>query len=417
MLDVYKKHTLKGIMVGKKSNTRRKYRKDVNVAKAEKARRNWRKGGNVVRAVNGCWGEKAWAATIHPVDDNVDDDCKRRASMTRDHLLRSIVSESHAIDEKSLTPRYRFDSPVIVPKNIRPSSTEHHHEVVEMNIIKKTPRMTTGGRVPRKQQSNLVEKPHHGSSHIIVSPGEHDVLFGRGVGIYNRPGNVRFRKIVEEQEGAYRALETSPEKTKCSEAVMDQVRSHGGRFLIRYEESLDERFVRASMTQDYSLESTAPEPRINEQTLAPGYKLNDESSSVTAANCFVKQSSSPVISPNNAVKMPKEQNKSGDDINYVIVSKGKDDVLTGRGNSSNLHPGNERFRGLIQKRKETYHNLKTRPQKKRFSEGIVDEVQLYGGRFLKRLPGDETWILQDRNKAREKVSQALRDASKYKSTA
>ncbi len=176
---------------------------------------------------------------------------------------------------------------------------------------------------------------------------------------------------------------------------------------------------RASMTRDYLLKSTAPEPRINEQTLAPGYKLNDESSSATAANCFVKQSSSPVISPNNAVKMPKEQNKSGDDIDYVIVSKGKNDVLTGRGNSINLHPGNERFRCLIQKRKETYQNLKTRPQKKRFSERIIDEVQLYGGQFLKRLPGslDEIWILQDRNKAREKVSQALRDASKYKSTA
>lgn len=100
-----------------------------------------------------------------------------------------------------------------------------------------------------------------------------------------------------------------------------------------------------------------------------------------------------------------------------------DDVLLGRGRCCNDHPGNRKFRQLIQMCKPKYQRLERATDKKKLRKAIVRFIQRMGGRFLKleRQGGDHDhpshellgrfyYIVTDIT-AREKVSQALREAS------
>ena len=66
----------------------------------------------------------------------------------------------------------------------------------------------------------------------ILEPGRFDVVFGRGKGNQNRPGNTRFRHIIDMHMDKY---ETSNKygKTDVSERVMRLIRESSGRFLKR----------------------------------------------------------------------------------------------------------------------------------------------------------------------------------------
>ena len=55
-------------------------------------------------------------------------------------------------------------------------------------------------------------------------------VFGRGKGLQNRPGNVRFRHIVEMNLGQYEKSNRH-DKTKLSESVMKIIQDSSGRFL------------------------------------------------------------------------------------------------------------------------------------------------------------------------------------------
>jgi hypothetical protein len=90
-----------------------------------------------------------------------------------------------------------------------------------------------------------------------------------------------------------------------------------------------------------------------------------------------------------------------------------DDILAGRGGSINVHPGNIKFRKLIdQYRREYLQARKTlKPQINRAIVNIVRRK--YGGRFLKR--EGELWYEIGDARAQEKVGQAFRQkASKMR---
>lgn len=86
------------------------------------------------------------------------------------------------------------------------------------------------------------------------------------------------------------------------------------------------------------------------------------------------------------------------------------DVLYGRGGGTNHHPGNKRYRKLVEARKVDYVNSK-RLDKPLVALEIIKEwrSQVPSGRFLKI--DDQTGLWQDvgDRKAREKTSQALRE--------
>lgn len=89
----------------------------------------------------------------------------------------------------------------------------------------------------------------------------------------------------------------------------------------------------------------------------------------------------------------------------------ENDVLCGRGGSINSHPGNERFRRLVEKRKRVYLTARFKREKRLIASSIVSEIRALDppGRFLARDPKSGMWKDIGDEKARDKTSQALRE--------
>jgi len=83
------------------------------------------------------------------------------------------------------------------------------------------------------------------------------------------------------------------------------------------------------------------------------------------------------------------------------------DVLSGRGGGTNVHPGNRNFRDLINLHRRAY--LKARKNDKpAISRAIVRSIRENKGRFLKKDEKSGLWYEIGDDAAREKTSQALR---------
>jgi hypothetical protein len=94
---------------------------------------------------------------------------------------------------------------------------------------------------------------------------------------------------------------------------------------------------------------------------------------------------------------------SEEGINYF----NDNDVLSGRGGGTNVHPGNRHFRDLINLHRRAY--LKARKNDKpAISRAIVRGIRENNGAFLKRDEKTGLWFEIGDDAAREKTSQALR---------
>jgi len=95
-----------------------------------------------------------------------------------------------------------------------------------------------------------------------------------------------------------------------------------------------------------------------------------------------------------------------------IVLPRENDVLFGRGGGTNHHPGNRRWRQLVEDRKHEYAR-QSRLEKPMVSQHIIDRwrAQVPAGRFLKKNRTTGFWNDVGDKKAREKTSQALREKS------
>lgn len=83
------------------------------------------------------------------------------------------------------------------------------------------------------------------------------------------------------------------------------------------------------------------------------------------------------------------------------------DVLSGRGGGTNVHPGNRNFRDLINLHRRAY--LKARKNDKpAISRAIVRSIRENNGKFLKKDEKTGLWFEIGDDAAREKTSQALR---------
>lgn len=87
------------------------------------------------------------------------------------------------------------------------------------------------------------------------------------------------------------------------------------------------------------------------------------------------------------------------------------DVLQGRGQGVQRHPGNEKYRHLVHVNKRIYAQC-PRQDKVKISKGIVAAIREFGGRFL--ILDERTSVYSDigDKKATEKTSQALREGQK-----
>jgi hypothetical protein len=66
---------------------------------------------------------------------------------------------------------------------------------------------------------------------IVVIPTKLDICFGRGKGIMKYPGNLRFRKVIEERLESYDDAQTKGEKSDIIREVVVELSSSGSRFL------------------------------------------------------------------------------------------------------------------------------------------------------------------------------------------
>jgi len=90
-----------------------------------------------------------------------------------------------------------------------------------------------------------------------------------------------------------------------------------------------------------------------------------------------------------------------------ITTPNENDILSGRGAGVNLHPGNLRYRKLIQSYKLQY--VKSDPVKKKQIIKFVFNTAKQYGRFLKLDPITDDWTTVSDEEARMKVGQALRE--------
>ncbi len=95
----------------------------------------------------------------------------------------------------------------------------------------------------------------------------------------------------------------------------------------------------------------------------------------------------------------------------IVVKPHENDILLGRGGNNNKHIGNEKLRTLARSQVERYRNS-TKKDKSKISRELVFYIRNMHppGRFLKRNAFSEQWEDVGDDIAREKTSQALRDA-------
>ncbi|KAL3822591.1 hypothetical protein ACHAXA_011510 [Cyclostephanos tholiformis] len=103
----------------------------------------------------------------------------------------------------------------------------------------------------------------------------------------------------------------------------------------------------------------------------------------------------------------------------VVTTPHPTDVLCGRGGRINSHPGNVRFRSLVEMNRRRYLDVMTRKaEKARIAASIVACVRAHGGgggggggRFLKEDAASGTWIEIGDERAIKKTGQALRECA------
>eukprot|EP00980_Cylindrotheca_fusiformis_P030455 scaffold24835_cov113-Cylindrotheca_fusiformis.AAC.2 len=90
-----------------------------------------------------------------------------------------------------------------------------------------------------------------------------------------------------------------------------------------------------------------------------------------------------------------------------VFTFSENDVLSGRGGGTNVHPGNRNFRDLINTHRRAYLKAK-KNDKPEISKAVVRAIRDAGGRFLKKDEKTQLWFEIGDSQAREKTSQAFR---------
>ncbi|KAL7486186.1 hypothetical protein ACHAW6_011781 [Cyclotella cf. meneghiniana] len=95
-----------------------------------------------------------------------------------------------------------------------------------------------------------------------------------------------------------------------------------------------------------------------------------------------------------------------------ITTPHANDVLSGRGNLVNRHPGNEHFRSLVKQYKEEYVSC-PKSRKAMYSKLIYNDIRSLHppGRFLKQDPNTKIWNDIGKKTALAKARQALREGA------
>ena len=104
----------------------------------------------------------------------------------------------------------------------------------------------------RHPSAKLCESPN--TSYVIYDPLPNDILLGRGKPTQNRPGNVRYRDLLDKYVGKYNKGENGT-KVFVSANIVRIVKEEGGRFLKELEDGgwveVDEATARAKVSDAF----------------------------------------------------------------------------------------------------------------------------------------------------------------------
>jgi hypothetical protein len=111
--------------------------------------------------------------------------------------------------------------PLVVPTERKLPVVPHQLHITEPTIA---------GRPPPAKLYKSPAKPD-----VICDPLPNDILFGRGIPIQQRPGNVRFREMIDTYKDKYEQSEKGA-KVAVSAYIVHLVKEEGGRFLKKLED-------------------------------------------------------------------------------------------------------------------------------------------------------------------------------------
>jgi hypothetical protein len=103
-----------------------------------------------------------------------------------------------------------------------------------------------------------------------------------------------------------------------------------------------------------------------------------------------------------------ESDETGATASSIFLLPGSNDVLIRTGTTTLSHPGNVFFRGLIEAKHKEFRSGSERTQAY-LAEGVVEEIERLGGRFLTRDSRGYWTQLNDRSQIVFKVEVSIRD--------
>ena len=115
-----------------------------------------------------------------------------------------------------------------------------------------------------------------------------------------------------------------------------------------------------------------------------------------------KSKKRPSIATATRTKAAKSSDKSK-------AKPGQRDVISGRGRTTSTHPGNRRFRSIVELHIDRYVKSLRRKEKKAIVQQIINDVRKSGAEFLQQDPKTKRWIPVKDKKVADKVGHALRD--------
>lgn len=151
-----------------------------------------------------------------------------------------------------------------------------------------------------------------------------------------------------------------------------------------------------------------PSPPIRVVSETSGLDLLSTASIISASTNTSVDSDNSDVTLDNAVIDKKK--------GYVYIDDTVrlNDILCGRGGRTNNHPGNKRYRQVINDMRIMYQKTEAKTVKTDLSRAIVEHCCSYGARFLKLDNATGKYFVQTKAEARKKTSQALREIKDLK---
>ena len=114
------------------------------------------------------------------------------------------------------------------------------------------PNLPLGPTIASRPPEKLYKSP--AKPYVIYDPLPHDILFGRGKPTQGRPGNVRFREMLDTHKDRYEEKKKGA-KIAAAAYIVHLVKEEGGRFLKEFEDrgwvEVDEATARAKVNNAF----------------------------------------------------------------------------------------------------------------------------------------------------------------------